>query len=73
MIFDNMELMDEFEVQIYDDPYDILSNAMRLRMGAEKIIRKEEAGGLEDKNPVYACGYILQNKTERNSWQRKVA
>lgn len=51
MIFDNMELMDEFEVQIYDDPYDILSNAMRLKTGAEKIIRKEEAGGLEDKKP----------------------
>ena len=50
MIFDNMELMDEFEVQIYDDPYDILSNAMRLT-GAEKIIHKQEAGGLEDKKP----------------------
>ena len=51
MIFDNMELMDEFEVQIYDDPYDILSNAMRLKTGAEKIIHKQEAGGLEDKKP----------------------
>lgn len=45
MIFDNMELMDEFEVQIYDDPYDILSNAMRLKTGRKKsFISKRLAG-----------------------------
>ena len=28
MIFDDMELLDEFEVEIYEDPYDVLSGLM---------------------------------------------
>lgn len=31
MIFDDMELLDKFDVDIYDDPYDVLSSVMKER------------------------------------------
>lgn len=54
VIFLNISDTDRYAdrvANLFYTPYDILSNAMRLKTGAEKIIHKQEAGGLEDKKP----------------------
>lgn len=68
MIFDHMELVDEFEVEIYDDPYEILSTLLESTVIEVNTTPKKEQLCLRLYSTDKNGNKFVQEKSGINQW-----
>ena len=64
MIFDDMELLDEFEVTIYDDPYEVLSASVTESKNQEELLSTKETLLHLKKTTPWLCLRLYSTKAD---------
>lgn len=64
MIFDDMELLDEFEVTIYDDPYEVLSASVTGSKNQEELLSTKETLLHLKKTTPWLCLRLYSTKAD---------
>lgn len=64
MFFDDMELLDEFEVTIYDDPYEVLSASVTESKNQEELLSTKETLLHLKKTTPWLCLRLYSTKAD---------